>query len=145
MRLIREIRPKFVFLENVSAIRTRGLDTVLKELTNARYDCRWTMLSASDFGALHKRERWFLLANSYSKSSFKTNSFTEPKQIKEKSWIRSSRQDRRIASKTYWDENKPPILGVDDGIRFRVDRAKALGNSVVPQQCNKAFKILMGL
>lgn len=69
MRLVREIRPSFVFLENVPAIRTRGLDAVLREFTEARYDCRWTMLSASEIGANHKRERWFLLAHSVSTDS----------------------------------------------------------------------------
>jgi DNA (cytosine-5)-methyltransferase 1 len=63
VRLVRELRPTFIFLENVPAIRTRGLDIVLRELTQAGYDCRWTMLSASSVGALHKRERWFLLAH----------------------------------------------------------------------------------
>jgi DNA (cytosine-5)-methyltransferase 1 len=62
MRLTDEIKPRFLFLENVPAIRTRGLDIVLRELTQRRYDCRWTMLSAAQVGARHKRERWFALA-----------------------------------------------------------------------------------
>lgn len=67
VRLAEEIQPKFLFLENVSAIRTRGLDRVVQELTEVGYDSRWCMLSAADVGAPHKRERWFLLA--YSKSN----------------------------------------------------------------------------
>jgi len=66
IRLIDEFMPAFVFLENVPAIRTRGLDRVLQEFTQRRYDCRWTMLSAAEVGACHKRERWFMLANSNS-------------------------------------------------------------------------------
>jgi DNA (cytosine-5)-methyltransferase 1 len=62
VRLITELKPTFVFLENVAAIRTRGLDIVLNELTQAGYDCRYTMLCAASVGALHKRERFFLLA-----------------------------------------------------------------------------------
>jgi DNA (cytosine-5)-methyltransferase 1 len=62
MRLADEIKPEFIFLENVSAIRTRGLDRVGKELAARGYDCRWGMLSAFDVGAPHKRERWFCLA-----------------------------------------------------------------------------------
>ena len=62
-RLARELKPNFLFLENVPAIRTRGLDIVLQELTEIGYDCRWTMLSAAEVGANHKRERWFLLAH----------------------------------------------------------------------------------
>lgn len=63
IRLTKEIRPSFVFLENVPAIRTRGLEQVIKAFAEIRYDCRWTMLSAASIGAPHKRERWFLLAN----------------------------------------------------------------------------------
>lgn len=62
IRLVETIRPAFVFLENVSAIRTRGGEEVIKEFSRLRYDCRWGMLSAYDVGAPHKRERWWLLA-----------------------------------------------------------------------------------
>jgi DNA (cytosine-5)-methyltransferase 1 len=62
IRLAKEIKPKFVFLENVPAIRTRGLDTVIQEFTEIGYDLRWTMLSAKAVGAPHKRDRWFMLA-----------------------------------------------------------------------------------
>lgn len=64
MRLAKEIKPTFLFLENVPAIRTRGLDTVIRELTEAGYDSRWCMLSAAEVGAKHRRHRWFLLGYS---------------------------------------------------------------------------------
>jgi DNA (cytosine-5)-methyltransferase 1 len=66
MRLAKEIEPSFIFLENVPAITSRGLNMVASEITSLRYDCRWGMLSASEVGAHHKRERWFLLAKSTS-------------------------------------------------------------------------------
>lgn len=69
VRLIREIKPSFVFLENVPNIRTKGLGRVLKELADCGYDCRWGVISAADVGANHKRERWFLLAHSHSDRS----------------------------------------------------------------------------
>jgi DNA (cytosine-5)-methyltransferase 1 len=63
VRLARECEPRFIFLENVPAIRTRGGERVVKELASIGYDCRWTTLSAAAVGAPHKRERWFLLAH----------------------------------------------------------------------------------
>lgn len=66
VRLTQEISPSFVFLENVPAIRTRGLRQVVGAFTEIGYDCRWMCLSASSVGAPHKRERWFLLAHSNS-------------------------------------------------------------------------------
>ena len=66
VRLAEELKPQFLFLENVPAIRTRGLARVIEELIKVGYDCRWCMLSAAEIGANHKRERWFLLAYSNS-------------------------------------------------------------------------------
>jgi site-specific DNA-cytosine methylase len=65
LRLVREIRPSYIFLENVSAITRRGFDTVLGCLYEAGYDAKWTTLAASEVGALHRRERWFCLAWDY--------------------------------------------------------------------------------
>ncbi|MBU6375664.1 MAG: DNA cytosine methyltransferase, partial [Bdellovibrionales bacterium] len=67
VRLAKECNPRFIFLENVPAIRTRGGERVVKELAKIGYDCRWTTLSAASVGALHKRERWFLLAHANGK------------------------------------------------------------------------------
>ncbi len=64
-RLVGEIRPPFVFLENVPAIRSRGADVVVGRLAELGYDCRWGVLSAFDVGAPHKRERWWLLAHGH--------------------------------------------------------------------------------
>jgi DNA (cytosine-5)-methyltransferase 1 len=61
-KLVEEIKPRFVFLENVPAIRTRGLREVVDAFTDIRYDCRWTRVSAAEVGAPHLRQRWFLLA-----------------------------------------------------------------------------------
>ncbi len=62
LRVIDEIRPIFVFVENVSALTNRGLDIVLGQLSETGYDARWTDLRASDVGARHRRERIFILA-----------------------------------------------------------------------------------
>jgi DNA (cytosine-5)-methyltransferase 1 len=56
------LRPQFVFLENVAAIRGRGLSTVAEDLAEVGYDLLWTTLRASDAGFAHHRNRWFGLA-----------------------------------------------------------------------------------
>lgn len=61
VRLAKEIKPPFIFLENVPAICSRGGLRVVREIAEMGYDCRWLTLSAASVGALHKRERWFLL------------------------------------------------------------------------------------
>lgn len=63
MRAVDAIRPRFVFLENVPAIRTRGGEVVLAALRQRGYRCRCGTLAAEDVGAPHRRERWWCLAS----------------------------------------------------------------------------------
>ncbi len=56
------VRPQYVVLENVAAILNRGLDIVLRELSEAGYDAEWAVISASSVGACHQRSRWWLVA-----------------------------------------------------------------------------------
>jgi DNA (cytosine-5)-methyltransferase 1 len=58
---IRTLQPRLIVVENVSAIRHRGLDRVLGDLAQIGYDAVWTSLRASDVGAAHPRERVFIL------------------------------------------------------------------------------------
>ncbi|MFI8191420.1 DNA cytosine methyltransferase [Streptomyces sp. NPDC085946] len=53
------IRPEEVFLENVAALRTRGLDVVAAHLNELGYDLYWMTTNASSIGAPHTRPRWF--------------------------------------------------------------------------------------
>ncbi|MET8023843.1 DNA cytosine methyltransferase [Streptomyces avermitilis] len=59
------LRPRLVFLENVAALRSRGLDVVAADLAAIRYDVRWTCVRAGDpeIGAPHERDRWFAVAH----------------------------------------------------------------------------------
>ena len=62
-RIIGELRPRFVVLENVSAIRARGLGTVLGPgLAALGYAALWDCIPASALGAPHRRDRWFCVA-----------------------------------------------------------------------------------
>lgn len=65
---VRVLRPSYVFLENVAAIRSRGLDRVLGDLAEIGYDVRWTCIRASDVGAAHQRWRWFCVAIPHTES-----------------------------------------------------------------------------
>jgi len=56
------MRPEHVFLENVAAIRTRGLYAVLGSLHEMKYNAWWGILGADDVGACHIRKRWFCYA-----------------------------------------------------------------------------------
>lgn len=65
---IRSLRPKFVALENVSAIVGVGeLARAVGDLAALGYDAQWQCVRASDVGAPHRRERCFILASNTSK------------------------------------------------------------------------------
>ena len=59
---IRVLRPRFAVIENVPALISLGLDVVLADIAETGYDAEWFTLSASQFGAPHRRERIFIVA-----------------------------------------------------------------------------------
>ena len=65
MEAVRHPRPHLLVLENVPALRWkgRGFDRVLADLARTGYDARWCCVRASDLGALHRRERVFVVAH----------------------------------------------------------------------------------
>jgi DNA (cytosine-5)-methyltransferase 1 len=86
---IRELRPKVIVVENVAAIRSRGLSRVLGDMAEIGYDASWTSLRASDVGAAHRRERVFILAYRPGK---------EADDILATAYARGKRWQRRTAS-----------------------------------------------
>ena len=62
LRIADVVRPSELFMENVSAILSNGLGVVLADLSARGYSARWMCLRASDVGANHHRDRWWLLA-----------------------------------------------------------------------------------
>ena len=62
MRLVREVRPATLLMENVAALLGRGLDAVMAELNISGYDAEWDCLPAAALGAPHRRDRVFVIA-----------------------------------------------------------------------------------
>jgi DNA (cytosine-5)-methyltransferase 1 len=61
-RIIRELRPRYVVVENVAALLGRGMERVLGDLAVRGYDAEWQSIRASDVGAPHRRERIWIVA-----------------------------------------------------------------------------------
>ena len=61
-RIIGEVRPRYVIVENSPLLRTRGLWQVLKDLAKMGYDARWGVVGADDAGAPHRRKRCWIVA-----------------------------------------------------------------------------------
>lgn len=61
-RIIKECNPKYVVIENVAALRSRGLTAVLQDLWEIGYDTEWHIIPASCLGLPHQRERLWIIA-----------------------------------------------------------------------------------
>jgi len=135
-RIIGKVRPEYAVVENVPALTHRGLDAVLGSLSEIGYDAEWTTLSAGQFGALHHRERLFLVAY-------------DGKERVPRVWPKEVSTERRIS----WCEDVGGIEDLRDrtdlyprtlrgsrnGIPTYVDRIAGLGNAVVPQVAEFVF------
>lgn len=62
-RVISELRPDLVFIENSPVLRRRGLDRVLSDLWRRGYRAEWDCVPAAAVGAPHLRDRVFILAS----------------------------------------------------------------------------------
>lgn len=68
-RIIAETQPRWVVIENVAALRSRGLDSVLGGLASIGYDAEWHCIPASALGAPHRRDRVWIVANPHGGAS----------------------------------------------------------------------------
>jgi DNA (cytosine-5)-methyltransferase 1 len=142
-RIISEIRPRVAVLENVSAITFRGGLAVIGSLAQIGYDAAWIIISARDFGAPHRRDRWFCVAYPNSKRCEKEDRESiQSKFERQGIWsmpisTTNNRSTTYTTGRGYWKTSHPEplICRVDDGFSNRLDspRIKALGNAIVPQ------------
>jgi len=146
-RIVRDVRPGVVFLENVPMLRRGGLEKVLYDLASVGFDAEWDLFRASDVGAPHERERIFILA-------YSNRHRLEAIMGDVRRWLRDfAESDHRLGSwppgpedaagwEATLEERLHPLHRVADGLPNHVDRSYSLGNAVVPMQASLAFAIL---
>jgi DNA (cytosine-5)-methyltransferase 1 len=141
-RIVGEVRPRFVFVENSPMLTIRGLGRVLGDLASMGYDTRWGVIAAGHIGGSHLRERIWILANSKCRDVQKSQLQQRIvyKEIKEA----SSRYMHALNHVLEWPD-KDRISRGDDGIPNSMDRIKAIGNAQVPAVAATAWKILGGI
>ena len=119
-RIIGDVRPRYVIVENSSALTERGLGRVLGDLAALGYNAEWHCLQAADLGAPHIRDRMWIVSNASSERR-------QPAAIK-------PLFARRSAFEFYHRWPVEPDVGrVAYGLPQQLDRCRALGNAVVPQ------------
>jgi len=124
-RLIGEVRPRLVIVENVAALLGLGFGDVLGDLASIGYDAEWHCIPAGYVGAPHERDRVWIIAYPKEEQRFHESYFGQAAQ--------RLRDDCNFWRTNPWPEAASPVCRVDDGVPFRVERTEALGNAVVPQ------------
>jgi len=131
-RIIKEVKPRWIIIENVRNLLNNGFATVLKDLHEIGFDAEWQVIPARSVGAPHLRERVWIVAYLPNPNNFRFWPSFTTKEEKSEWWTKATSgfSDR-------W-EVEPSICRVDDGLpseldKDRASRVKALGNSIVPQ------------
>ena len=152
-RIIEEIEPGLVFVENVTALRSRGLDRVLRDLAALGFNAAWDCVRASDLGAPHRRDRLWILASHPHRGRCEGERLTEhgeeqgplgdlPDGLGEGRQREGEESSLGLRRGGPWAETEPPIFSVDDGPPGRVDMLRAAGNGQVPIVAAAAFRVL---
>ena len=133
-RIIRDLRPRYAIVENVSALLIRGMGKVIGDLASIGYDTEWQVIPASWFGAFHRRDRVWIVAypKSIGRKAFTfQGSFSKKNRPKEPvEW----KQFLAIPAGAYqiderWKEHQDIVCGDDDGTPEDVDRLQMLDQS----------------
>ena len=134
-RVIREVGPRLVAVENSADLAYRGMGTILGDLALLGFHAEWGVLSACAVGAPHTRERLFILAHASCVHG------------SERMGARRGKQGTVPAGsdpalRRDWLESVRRNAGGADGDPNRVDRLRAIGNAQVPAQAAAAFRLL---
>ena len=133
-RIIRVLRPRFVVMENVSALLVRGIDRVLGNLASCGYDAEWDCIPAASVGAPHRRDRVFIVAHATGcglpagarlRPDEKPRRRREPARCGQNatnaaSFGRGSRRSRGSDSSGSWEHEPPLCQSREDGVRNAV-------------------------
>ena len=166
-RVIREVRPRHVYVENSPVLTSRGLHRVLGDLASMGFNAQWGVLGADDVGANHRRKRIWIVANAHHPRARRgtREAVSADGEIRE-TRVRSTheavycgenvanahsapigREGRRPEGREAikgdgWWGTEPDVGRVADGVASRVDRLKCLGNGQVPAVAATAFRLL---
>jgi len=114
-RLIKEIQPKIAIIENVSALRSRGLDQVLGSLAEIGYDAVWHCIPAAAVGAPHQRDRIWIVAHPNRKG---LEGYWPERQL-------CGFEKETQIGRFHWWASEPDVCRMAYGVPSRVDRLRA--------------------
>ena len=170
-RVVGEILPRFVFVENTPALTSRGLGVVLGDLAALGYDQEWGVIGAHHAGAPHRRDRIWILGQRSQFRGTLADPCKEPIFLVSRRAVQSGRdaawdgredvadsdcgsgngwpgesrrqaERRAVISGDGWWQVEPDVGRVAHGMASRMDRLRSLGNGQVPAVAALAFRIL---
>lgn len=144
-RVIKEIHPEYIIIENSPQLLRKGFEKILCDLSESGYNAEWQCFCASDFGHPHERERLFIVAYTTTqrrggilhllkRSIIKKNKKTNPLDSSCHPFLRFEQ-----------GHSEPPVFRMDDGLSKRLDvinRLGGCGNAIVPQIAYEIFKTI---
>mgnify|MGYP003148475240 CR=1 FL=1 len=142
-RIISEVQPRLVVLENVPAHIRRGLDRVLTDLDSLRFNAEWGVYSASQAGAPQKRKRIFIVAYPHGERPQGWHGPLSEGTNELPSWPLGPEDDWSYVPTEFRPAIVASIRNRVDGVSVRVDRLRALGNAVCPPQAKLALTDLL--
>lgn len=130
-RIVGEIGPQFVIVENVAALLDRGMDDVLRTLAALGYDAEWHCIPASAVGAVHARDRVWIIA-------YPQRNGIQGREIIPAAWQAQPRAEQLsglLLSRLGDEVSTARVWRASHGVPQRMDvaRNRAIGNAVVPQ------------
>jgi len=141
-RIIREVRPRYAFVENSPVLTSRGLGVVLGDLAEAGYDATWDVFGADDTGAPHHRERIWILAHAHSDmpSMHAGSVGAQAQDGRRNPQVHIPSRCGSLLAGQVWDtprnsdgrRSEPDVPRVADGVAYRLDRIRGTGNGQVP-------------
>lgn len=135
-RIIRELRPRYVLIENVAALIGDGLDRLLSHLAGLGYDAEWETLRAESFGLATPRKRLFVVAvatgiGRVQGEIFKRECFERMLAAEGRNFT-----PKRIEAIGHTTIEVPERLRVDNGVPYELPEIahalKGYGNAVCP-------------
>ena len=138
-RIIREIQPRFVLVENSPMLTSRGLGRVLGDLAGMGMDARWGVFRASSIGAAHHRARIYLVAYPNG-SKLEGLELPQPSCADKKKSRR--RQSARAIDAALPADDYSAMPRNPDVLARGMDGLKATGNGWVPPVAARAFRLL---
>ena len=139
LRLILEIRPRIVFMENSPMLVKRGGGRVVGDLARNGYDVRWLCMGGADYGNCSDGKRFYGVAYEANSQRWDAAEVQTPITYTKESW---RRKFERAISKGASEDEHAGTIGKPNELARRMERCKAIGNGQDAVLAAMAFSIL---